>query len=1474
MATGIRKKIWASRRTKKEKTLRLFAKAGGPELDAGHRSILLASATLVMLLWGAIGLELRHDHDHELQTGAVEAANLTLAFSTVVDTTLRTIDTALQTMRRTYLERPETYHQVVTALAETSLDGIALQFGRIDAHGMLVSTLPQHASLPLDVSDRDHYRAHLGTAGDHLYVGAPFVMRTTNAWAMQFTRPILDAAGEFRGVVSVLVSPEYFTRLYRGLDIGWTGVVEMIRDGGVLMARGSTLGAPYESNDLIVPYVANSPDGRPVLQRSPVDGVERVVSERHHPDLPIAVRVGLGVDELLGIHREHTFDLIAGGVLLTLLVVIYSLFQIVLTRRLRRSRQRTESREAQLRGILENIDVVTWELALPSWRFVYVSPQAEKIFGYPLADWHELDFWVGHLHPEDRDRAINTCMVSTERRQDHDFEYRFFAQDGRVLWVRDIVRVICDASGTPVKLAGVLLDITEQKLAQQELAKERSLLRSLLDAVPDLIFFKDRNSVYLDGNSAFLKLIDREGREIAGQTDYDFFEPQLAAFFRSMDRNMLEQGEIQRNEEWVTYPDGSQVLFDTLKTPFYDADGTVCGLLGVSRDITALRHAEEELRESEARFRTYMELSADGICVVGQDGGILVANPAIQQMFGYREAEMLTLRLRDLVLDTEESRARVAAARAQVEASGSCHLVCVVVRRNGEQMTVSTSVAKLPNRTYLCAVRDISDEVRRTADLKLAKTVFDVTNEGIMVTDINGDIVSVNPAFSTMTGWSADEVVGRNPRFLRSGRHDEAFYRDMWAQLTELGHWQGEIWNRRRNDELYVEWLEINAIHNMDGTIAQYVAVFSDITKRKEQEREIWRQANFDALTGLVNRNLFHARLEQAMASARRNRKGVGLLFIDLDRFKWINDTLGHDAGDQLLIEAAQRLRGCVREEDTVARLGGDEFTILLHGVGAAAPVGAVADKVVDALAQPFTIGDGEQYISGSIGITLFPDDGDNPGDLLRHADIAMYRAKEQGKNRYEFYSADMQSRALARIEMEQRLRRALAEQEFRLNYQPIVDADSGELVGAEALLRWDDGVHGVVSPLEYLGVAEEAGLIHPLGAWIIDQACGQWRAWVDAGHPPIRLAINLSPVQWRGRELRDALAGAIRRYRIPPHSLVLELTELALGDGADRLEALMRELAELGISHALDDFGTGYSSLANLKRFPLDLVKIDQSLIADTPHDLDSVHLVEAIIFMAHSMGMRTVAEGVETEAQRNFLRDLGCDLLQGFLVSGAVAPGVFTLFLQRSVLHEPRHAFSEQARYLAALRTGEAQDDQWLRRLVAERFPDLAAVADPEQWHLGALSLREVVEAHLRWRERLELLAVPGADNEAVAEMRAANDRVCELGGWLQSDQARQMSGLAGFSELVRLHREFHRQAGGVAEDIAIGRLMEARRRMRGLRFRETSAALVIAIVEFFGMQRMTAAGSVPADAGAACEQCQGAPDPESAAPAGRGD
>ena len=566
------------------------------------------------------------------------------------------------------------------------------------------------------------------------------------------------------------------------------------------------------------------------------------------------------------------------------------------------------------------------------------------------------------------------------------------------------------------------------------------------------------------------------------------------------------------------------------------------------------------------------------------------------------------------------------------------------------------------------------------AETLLAASVFENTAEGIVITDADAAIIMVNRAFSQLTGYAPDEVTGQKPGLLRSDRHDEAFYRTLWACVLSRGKWQGEIWDRRKSGEAFVAWVTITAVYDRSGHAGRFIMLLNDITELHVKTEELRYQAYHDALTGLPNRTLLQDRLAQAIEIARRNDTLVALLFIDLDRFKMVNDSLGHDVGDALLTEAAARLTGCLRRSDTLSRLGGDEFVAILGGVHGSAEVVEVAGKIGAALSMPMTLAGHEVTVGASIGIALFPQDGGDVTALMKNADTAMYRAKDAGRNTFRFFDATMNEAALDRLRLDMALRRALERDEFELYYQPKIDLHTRRVLGVEALLRWNSGERGLVPPAMFIPAAEETGAIGRIGDWVIRSACRQLNRWSEQGLNWLPVAVNVSARQFLDSSFAERLTAELASQNIDPARFEIELTESTIMADPENAIAQLQRLRALGVVVSVDDFGTGYSSLSYLKRLPLSGIKVDRAFVHDVHLDLDNAAIVDAITKLAGALGMAVIAEGVETAAEEHHLKTNGCSVAQGFLYSRPLPAAEFERWLAEFTASSAAAAGSER--------------------------------------------------------------------------------------------------------------------------------------------------------------------------------------------------
>lgn len=682
----------------------------------------------------------------------------------------------------------------------------------------------------------------------------------------------------------------------------------------------------------------------------------------------------------------------------------------------------------------------------------------------------------------------------------------------------------------------------------------------------------------------------------------------------------------------------------------YDAHGQVDGFISILTDITARTEAERVLRiQGEA-----MDSASSAIAMASPDTRLTYVNQAFLEMWGFHGKDQVigragtemwqSLEACEMVLDILRQTAKWQGVMEARRADGSVF-----------PAQVSVSLVHDKEGAPLCmlaSIVDVTESKRAEEKLRQAAAVFESTLEGVMVTDATGIIVAVNHAFEDITGYSEAEAIGYMPSILQSERHDQDFYRKMWQSLRTDGIWRGEVWNRRKNGELFPVIQSISSICNDQDEVTHYVSLFSDISALKESQEKLNHLAYHDAMTDLPNRLLFEDRLQHAMEHARREGHGVALLFIDLDRFKNINDSLGHPVGDALLLETAARLRAIARREDTVARLGGDEFIIVMEKIREPQDAAVLAQKLIDEFQAPLDIKGHMLHIGLSIGIGIYPRDGEDVATLVRNADAALYRVKEQGRNGMQFYTDDLTTAVTERLRLETALRRALANDEFELYYQPQVELEGGQIIAAEALLRWHHP-EGDVPCEKFISLAEETGLILPIGEWVLHEACRQMTIWRAAGLPVRRIAVNVSGLQLQRGNFNDRVGEILARTQLPPHCLEIEFTENYIMHTNEHAIDQLTWLKEQGITLTIDDFGTGYSSLSYLKQLPIGRIKIDRSFVRDIPYDRNDEAITDAILAMAQSLGVEVIAEGVETKQQQDFLLSHGCREGQGFLFS-----------------------------------------------------------------------------------------------------------------------------------------------------------------------------------------------------------------------------
>ncbi len=817
-----------------------------------------------------------------------------------------------------------------------------------------------------------------------------------------------------------------------------------------------------------------------------------------------------------------------------------------------------------------------------------------------------------------------------------------------------------------------LLILLVRKLATQTSEKDKQL--KLFYDLPfiGMAISSPSSKAWLYANDHLCNMLGYTREELLQTTWADLTHPDdLDDNVRQFER--MKAGEIDGYtlEKRFVRKDGSTITANLNAKCTRDADGKVNHIVAMIEDITERKKAEASLRESEATYRSLFDNMLNSVShnrMIFRDGvpvdyEFITVNRNFENIAGMKN--VVGRKISEIIPGYCEDNPESLEVFGNVAKTGKPtrweHYLAAVGK------WFSFSIYSPAPGEFVVVSDDITERKKAEDALRQAATVFESSHDGVAITDLDGRILAVNQSFLKTTGYTEAEVLGRNPSILRSGRHKQDFYQSMWASIDADGYWQGEIWNRRKNGAIYPEWLTISAVHNSTGETTHYVGVFSDLSQLKQSEAQLEHLAHYDPLTSLPNRLLSQSHLAHALAQAQRDHRQVGLLYLDLDRFKNINDSLGYPLGDELLIALTKRLASRIRSVDMLARLNGDEFLLVLEHIEGPDDAVNVARTLLGLLAQPFLLSGGQEvYIGASIGISVSPDDGNSADQLIQHADAAMHQAKKQGRNTYRFYTDALTRAAGEHLELENRLRHAITANQLRVYYQPQVDIATGHIIGAEALVRWQDPDRGLIPPVHFIPLAEETGLIGAIGEWVLEETCRQGVRWIESGLPFLTLAVNLSPHQFSRGDIPELVSKVLAETGFPANRLELELTESALMAQEEEAVKMMHLLRAQDIHLAIDDFGTGYSSLAYLKRFPLDILKIDKSFVDDIPFHQDDMEIAATIIAMGHTLGFKVLAEGVESAEQLAFLQAKGCDMYQGYLASPPVPAGEFERLLR----------------------------------------------------------------------------------------------------------------------------------------------------------------------------------------------------------------
>ncbi len=979
-------------------------------------------------------------------------------------------------------------------------------------------------------------------------------------------------------------------------------------------------------------------------------------------------------------------------------ILALSVIGIVLSTILKNSRES----EKKFLSLFQNAPVGFFH-SLPTGKFLAANQFLATMLGYPSPEKLHADIThIGtqiYANPHIREQIVGAALKRNQWVQE---ETDLRRRDGSIITANIMMRKVTASADTDLYLEGFIQDITERKQSEMALTESERrfrFLNELSDETRDLVEPTEIMAaatrllgVHLHASRCAYADVEIDGDHFTIQHDYTDGCASTVGYYRLGLFGSHAVSELQAGRTFVVNDVDADIISAEDRNMFnaVTIKAVICCPLikqGVLRAMMAVHQttartwttneismveeiaercweiierarAEKERNRIESELlitQTAIEKSQSAFFRLSSSGQVLYVNDYACQSLGYSREELLDMYIWEFDPDLPPET-----WPTMWEALRKTKVIKIETRHQRKDGTIFPvevigNVINSEGEEYsFTFVQNITERKATEESLRLAASVYDTSSEAIMITNASNEIIAVNPAFIKITGYVLEEVIGKNPSILKSSRHDETFYDAMWDEIHSTGYWQGEVWDQRKNGEIYPKWLTINTVFNENGSVQRRVAMFTDVSRKREAEELIWHQANFDTLTELPNRQMFHDRLDQDIKKANRAGHQLALMFIDLDRFKEINDTLGHDKGDALLKEAALRITNCVRETDTVARLGGDEFTVIMGELEDASNIDRVAQNILHKMTEPFQLGEDVAYISASIGITLYPVDATDIEILLKNADQAMYAAKNQGRNRYSYFTASMQQAVKSRVQIANDLRGALAASQFWVAYQPIIELATGAIYKAEALLRWQHPTQGLISPATFIPIAEDTGLIVDIGDWVFRNAAQQAKEWRTLLNPAFQISVNKSPVQFHNeKQSHMSWYDYLSQLSLPGQSIAVEITEGLLLDASTLVADRLLEFRDAGIQVSLDDFGTGYSALSYLKKFDIDYLKIDQSFTRNLAHGSDDMALCEAIIVMAHKLGMQVIAEGVETEEQKNLLTAAGCDYGQGYFFS-----------------------------------------------------------------------------------------------------------------------------------------------------------------------------------------------------------------------------
>ncbi|MDR3394592.1 MAG: EAL domain-containing protein [Parasulfuritortus sp.] len=1123
---------------------------------------------------------------------------------------------------------------------------------------------------PVNIADRDHFK---NARAGGLVITAPILARIGNQWVVPVARRLETDDGHFAGIVYALIQVRYFSDLFASLQAGpHSAVVLFDADAHILIrlpepkGPGSVLGLKIGSPQ----FTALWQQGRKsatYTARSTTDGISRTYSYRQVGNYPLYIMVGVAESDFLKAWKTQAA--VTAVLLVVLSLLVASLLRLLARsikaqhlsyRHLVESQDRLKQSEERYRAIIE-ASAVPYALNDDRQNITFLNSAFTRSFGYTIDDIPTLDDWWPRAYPDPAYRqwvASNwQAHLDASGQAGAPFEpleVRIHCKDGseRI--------VLAAAAFLETVFEGIhlvtLYDITEHRQIEANLRVSEERLRLAQEAAGQGWFDVDLATGRVNLSPDYVRLIGYEPDTFHsdlptwfGSIHPDDLDSLKAIFSQCVEDGgprAVEYRRKTRSGEWTW-------LRSVGKIVQWDTGHRATRMIGIHVDINDRKLAEQALLKQSETNQAFLRNASDGIHILDENGNLIEASDSFCAMLGYSREEVIGMNVVQwdaaLLGDALSSKLKALFGnedRTQFETRHQCKNGSVI------DVEVSSMPLRIEGRPVLFnSSRDISERKKTEEQLHLAASVFSYAREGIMITKADGTIIDVNDTFTRITGYSRAEIIGNNPRLLNSGRQSRDFYTDMWRALIEQGYWNGEIWNRRKNGEVYAEMLTISAVRDDRGAILRYVALFSDISALKDHERELEHIAHYDALTGLPNRVLLADRLHQAMAQTHRRDQQLAVAYLDLDGFKAVNDRHGHESGDQLLIALASRMKEALREGDTLARLGGDEFVAVLLDLADIEASVPMLTRLLAAAAQPAKIGDLILQVSASVGVTFFPQPDEVDADqLLRQADQAMYQAKLSGKNRYHIFDPDQDRSVRGHHESLEHIRQALAGHEFLLHYQPKVNMRTGQVIGAEALLRWQHPEHGLLLPATFLPVIEDNPLAIELGEWVIESALVQLERWHEAGLD-IPVSVNVGALQLQQDDFVDRLRARLAAHpSITPGCIELEVLETSALQDVAQVSKVIEACRAFGLRFALDDFGTGYSSLTYLKRLPAQVLKIDQSFVHDMLDDPEDLAILEGVLGLASAFRRQAIAEGVESVEHGLMLLQLGCELAQGY--------------------------------------------------------------------------------------------------------------------------------------------------------------------------------------------------------------------------------